>query len=989
MNFKNLNLGTQLKIGVAIMLFFVVILGVVSYQQTARMHLLTEKMYNHPVKVRKTIGNLEKDILSLRLGMRDLMLASTEQDKQQAMRLMELSETDALLQFKVLKENYLGPKSDIEEAHKAFVSWRNTRHQKDRLSPDSELSQLKDKRIPIVTIGVERDRLLEKIKTIDLFAENKAKSLYDDANEIHKSLVINLIFLVAVILLFSLIVNFVIIGNIRIPIDILINMANQFHGGDMNARSSYKMKNEFGVLSDSFNALAEYIQFNTEVAEKARRISSVMLSEYDAKKFFQATLNALVKISDCQMAAVYLLNNDKKNFEHFESVGLNENARQSFAADKFEGEFGVVLSSRKVQHIKNIPHDTKFVFQTVSGKFIPREIITIPILSGNKVVAVISLANINIFSNQSVQLIDNSIDTLNARIEGVLVYRKMKEFSEKLKIQNNELEAQKTELFSQSAELTIQNTELEMQKVQLNEASRLKTNFLSNMSHELRTPLNSVIALSGVLNRRLAKVIPNEEYSYIEVIERNGKHLLHLINDILDISRIESGRVEVEITKFNANNLIAEVVSMIYPQAQQKGIELLHTGSNSDLFLSSDAAKCHHILQNIISNAVKFTEKGKVEVTAQQIDHHIVITVSDTGIGIAENHIEHIFDEFRQADGSTSRKFGGTGLGLAIAKKYTHLLGGSIVVKSEPEKGSEFILRLPLHYAADNRNVEVGETSVSNYSIKSALHVPINASMDKTILLVDDSGPAIIQMKDFLLDSGCKVLVANDGAEALAVIDHFIPDAIILDLMMPGIDGFNLLKTLREIEKTAHIPVLILTAKHITKEDLRFLTRNNVHQLIQKGDVNRNELLHAITTMISPLKVIKSIQPELQNIIGKPVILVVEDNPDNMITVKALLADQYIVLEAVDGKQGVNLTMQNKVHLILMDIALPGMDGIETFKAIRENEQFKHIPVIALTASAMINDRETILAYGFDDYIAKPIDEKTFYRKINETLYGK
>ena len=181
-----------------------------------------------------------------------------------------------------------------------------------------------------------------------------------------------------------------------------------------------------------------------------------------------------------------------------------------------------------------------------------------------------------------------------------------------------------------------QNRELEMQKYQLNEASRLKTNFLSNMSHELRTPLNSVIALSGVLNRRLKEKIPNEEYSYLEVIERNGKHLLTLINDILDISRIESGREEVELTQFGPDSLVDEVVTMLSPIAVQKGIQLTHRMKGNVNPIQSDAHKCRHILQNLVANALKFTEKGHVEITVSETRAQLEIAVKDSGIGISK-----------------------------------------------------------------------------------------------------------------------------------------------------------------------------------------------------------------------------------------------------------------------------------------------------------------------------------------------------------------
>jgi CheY-like chemotaxis protein len=211
---------------------------------------------------------------------------------------------------------------------------------------------------------------------------------------------------------------------------------------------------------------------------------------------------------------------------------------------------------------------------------------------------------------------------------------------------------------------------------------------------------------------------------------------------------------------------------------------------------------------------------------------------------------------------------------------------------------------------------------------------------------------------------------------------------MILDLMMPGIDGFEVLETIRNAEATAHIPVLILTAKHITKDELKFLKRNNIHELIQKGDIKRNELLNAVSSMVPTESITIKTPRKLQDIKGKPIVLAVEDNPDNMLTVKAILAQDFTVIEATDGIKGIALAKKHLPNLILMDIALPGMDGIEAFKAIRNDPRLEYIPIIALTASAMVSDRETILGYGFDAYIAKPIDERIFFKTIKETLYG-
>jgi signal transduction histidine kinase/DNA-binding response OmpR family regulator len=602
------------------------------------------------------------------------------------------------------------------------------------------------------------------------------------------------------------------------------------------------------------------------------------------------------------------------------------------------------------------------------------------------VVAVISLSSIRSFTDESYNFLNSIYDTLNARVDGILVFRTTKHLLRQLEEQNMELEAQKNLLATQSAELTQQNAELEMQKNLLSEASRLKTNFLSNMSHELRTPLNSVIALSGVLSRRLNKKIPADEYSYLDVIERNGKHLLSLINDILDISRIESGREEVEIVSFNVDNLITDITEMIRPQAKQKKIELVQRNSTNELNITSDSHKFRHIMLNLIGNALKFTEKGKVEIDVTQESGSIHIRVSDTGIGIAEQHLEHIFDEFRQADGSTSRRFGGTGLGLAIARKYAHLLGGDITVKSQAGKGSVFTLSLPITYTGEQKSTEDWPIQ-----FKPTLPQLVSTSVaGKAILLVEDSEPAIIQLKDFMEEYGCQVLVAHNAKEALSMMDQTLPDAIILDLMMPDVDGFELLGTIRHAEKTAALPVLILTAKHITKEELQFLKRNNVHQLIQKGDVNPTELLNAVAAMVAPSH--HNTNQEInkpQALSGKPLVLVVEDNVDNMLTVKALLDDKFTVLEAVNGQEGIDCAKKYLPHLILMDLALPGINGIEAFQKIRNDAQLEHIPIIALTASAMTSERVVILAHGFDGYIAKPIDDKVFFGVINKVLFGK
>ncbi len=992
---RNLTIGTQLKLGLTVLFILMLFLGLLSFQQTNKIYKQIEIMYQHPLQTRKFINELQSSFYSIRIEMKNLFLVNLLQKKEKESQQMKFTISMEILNDKFLDEInqlrkvYLGPPKDIDNLEEEYLKWKFKKNEIINLLMIGQTKQVTEQ---FILIGMEGNQAQETLKMLDKinnYAINKSNELYNNSNKLKEQLTKQLLLLTFLFACFSLfIINFL-LRSVRTPIKELLEATKRFHEGDISSRCSYALENEFGELSNSFNLLASDIQSNLSLNKKIENISVLMLSEDNPKLFFQKTLLTISEFTNSQIAAIYLLNADNNSYDHFESIGLDSNAKQSFMANNFEGEFGPAISSRKIQHITNISEDTRFAFHTVSGKFIPREILTIPIHANNGVIAIISLASLDVYSKESITLIDEILITLCARIEGILGYKKIKEFAEKLEHQNTELEASKTELSSQSAELTVQNAELELQKKQLSQANQLKTVFFSNMSHELRTPLNSVIALSGVLYKRLANKISEEEYSYLEIIKRNGQNLLSLINDILDIARIEAGHEYVELTRFNNKDLIDDIVKSINIQASQKGIKLIKTNIDPNLFIISDIKKCRHILQNIISNAVKFTEKGKVEVTAKNNNTEIEITVTDTGIGISEEQITYIFDEFKQADSSTSRKFGGSGLGLSIAKKYANMLGGSISIKSEVGKGSEFTLTLPLQYDGKTNVLEEKTSSFTKLSTQSSLN-QVNNNPDKTILLVDDSEPALIQMKDILEESGYHVLLAHNGEEALTIINHTIPDALILDLMMPDIDGFQVLKSIRDNEPTSHLPVLILSAKHITKEELNFLKSNHIQQLIQKGNVNLDEMLGAVANILTQKpEELEQPQPEFKPIVGKPVVLIVEDNPDNMKSSKAVLSDNFTVLEAVNGIEGIELAIKFKPNLILMDIALPGMDGIEAFKKIRNNPELQNIKIIALTASAMTQDRETVLAHGFDAFIPKPIDEQEFFNTINRTLYGK
>ncbi len=994
MNIKNLTIGTQLRLGLGAILILVLALGALAFIQTDLIHQQAEKMYRHPLQVRRALAHLEANVLRMRLGVRDLILARNPQERQAARVAMAVADASAMQQFTELETRYLGPRADIDAARAAFVEWRTVRED-ETIKPAlaGEIETAKANVLAGVHQGQARDQLLAAIRKIDDFAKNKTDELYATSQELSAAQHRQLILMVVAILLVSLGIARLLLKGIKDPLADLTGATGQFRAGKLDSRSTFTSANEFGALAASFNSMADAIQSQVEVSENAARLAGNLLREEELPAFCRELLKALLAHTGAQVGAIYFLNAEQTAYEHFDSIGLGTGARAAFSAADLEGELGAAVATRRIAHISDIPANSRFAFSGVSGVFQPRDILTIPVLSDHRVVAVISLASVRAFTAPALRLVDDIWFTLTARVNSVLAFRKINALAQRLEHQNRELDAQKQELSAQADRLLEQNAELVMQKRQVDEANRLKSAFLSNMSHELRTPLNSVIALSGVLGRRLADKIPADEYGYLEIIERNGKNLLVLINDILDLQRIEAGREELNVSGFAVREVAGELVAMLETQAQAKGIALLNQVPADLPPMTSDPVKFRHILQNLVGNAVKFTEQGQVSITAEVVQaggraSEIRIAVSDTGIGIAADALAYIFEEFRQADDSVSRQYGGTGLGLSIAQKYAHFLGGSVSVASVPGQGSTFTLWLPLVLSLPD--YVPGDDAIPLAGPR--LTAPTAAGRGQNILVVEDNEAAIIQLTDILQAQGYRLQVAHNGREALARIGQSVPDAMILDLMMPEMDGFAVLQAIRQVPRSSQVPVLILTAKHVTRDELSTLKGDHIHQLIQKGDINRDGLLAAVAGMLAPplaAPPVTPAPPSRQRRLarpGKPLVLVVEDNPDNLRTARALLADDYQVIEATDGRAGVEQARLHRPDIILMDIGLPVMDGLQALEAIQVDENLRATPVLAVTAHAMKGDRESILAHGFDGYLSKPIDRAELLRLLRQML---
>jgi signal transduction histidine kinase len=407
----------------------------------------------------------------------------------------------------------------------------------------------------------------------------------------------------------------------------------------------------------------------------------------------------------------------------------------------------------------------------------------------------------------------------------------LKELSSSLSRSNEELQAMNEEIQSMNQELQAQQKELSYANMRLEEASKAKSDFLANMSHELRTPLNSIIGFSEVMEDELYGKLNDKQKEYIRDIEESGRHLLNLINDILDLSKIESGRMELEPEIFNLKSALDGSMRMLKEKALRHSINLmLEIGPDADTDLEADERKFKQIMFNFLSNAVKFTgDGGSVTVTAKKAgDDFIEIAVADTGIGIKPEEMPGLFREFSQLDSAGEKKHEGSGLGLALTKRLIELHGGSVWAESEYGRGSKFSFRIPVRIFS-------GEPSITKAS-------KIACVRGNKALVVDDDPNVLSALENLLKSAGCTVFTAANGSEGIELAKRELPDLIVLDLMMPYISGFYVIDALRSEPATAAIPIIVLTAMDLSKEEKNRL-KDRVVYIERKGEIKRESFI--------------------------------------------------------------------------------------------------------------------------------------------------
>jgi signal transduction histidine kinase/DNA-binding response OmpR family regulator len=668
------------------------------------------------------------------------------------------------------------------------------------------------------------------------------------------------------------------------------------------------------------------------------------------------------------------------------------------------------------------------------------------VLFEGEVKAIIELASLQRYNaihqdfleqfTESMGTVLNTIEA-NVRTQELLkqsqsLARELQSQQEELQQTNQELQDKARLLAQQNAEVERKNSEVEQAKLALEDkaaqlalTSKYKSEFLANMSHELRTPLNSLLLLARQLSDNPNGNLLPKQVEFAHAIHASGTELLILINDILDLAKIESGTISLHMQGIALRDLCDDLERTFRPIADTKGLGFTITlDAHLPQYLQTDATRLLQILKNLLANAFKFTDKGQVALqvmlttmgwsahldTLNNADMVVAFAVSDTGMGIPTDQQQLIFEAFQQADGTTSRKYGGTGLGLSISREIAHLFGGEIRLQSAMGQGSTFTFYLPqpvLGAPSWSQWQRAGEQLNATLPAPSrTVWAPLALRAqgerirddreqiqpgDRVVLIVENDVNFAQVLLEIVREIAWKGIVTLQGASAGALARQFKPDAITLDLLLPDIEGWTVLELLQRDPDTRHIPVHIIT---VMDEERERGHQQGVTSYLVKP-VSKQAVHEALATSKAsdpqrPGSNGRSLPPGDTLLVGKKV-LIVDDDVRNLFALTSILEAQHMeILVAENGQTGIDL-LQNvaDVAVVLMDIMLPDMDGYDTMRAIRSVPRLSHLPIIAVTAKAMPGDREKCLEAGASDYLAKPVDTEQLLARLRAAVAGR
>ncbi|MBK4738973.1 HAMP domain-containing protein [Noviherbaspirillum sp. DKR-6] len=836
-------------------------------------------------------------------------------------------------------------------------------------------------------------------------------------------------------------------ANLSTQVRAIAEVATAVTRGDLSRSIQVAASGEVADLKDNINEmirnLKETTQKNAEqdwLKTNLARFTRLLQGQRDLETVSSLILSELAPLVSAHHGVFYMMDsqNQTQRLNRIASYGFRSTRKVPESFGPGEGLVGQCAVEKTRVWLTNVPRDYIQVSSAL-GAAPPSNILVLPILFEQEVKAVIEIASLDRFTlthigfldqlMESIGVVLNTIET-NSRTESLLT--QSQRLAQELQQTNLEL-AEKARLLSeQNSEVERKNQEVEQAKFALEEkatqlalSSKYKSEFLANMSHELRTPLNSLLLLAQQLGDNPSGNLSSNQVEYARSIYSSGNDLLTLINDILDLSKIESGTVTLEVSEYRFSVLTGYLERTFRHMAEAKSLAFgITLGETLPPSMMTDTTRLQQILKNLLSNAFKFTARGQVQLKIEMVvagwsaDHPnlrnadtvVAFSVSDTGVGIASDKLQLIFEAFQQADGSTARKYGGTGLGLSISRELARLLGGEIRVTSTVGMGSVFTLYLPYHRggyfshapaigsqspvdaallpppaSAGNGGNGGNGGNIGGASLRSEEALPqaavtvlldqesgtddryLIAPGDPSILLVEDDAEFASAVAALAREKNLKVIISANGNAALTLARDYTPTAIFLDIDLPDIDGFTVLDRLKRDPRTRHIPVHILS---VSNERERGLRQGAISYLVKP--VSRERLTDEL----------RRVQQYLNR--GKRRLLIVEDDAMQREQVVSLLADGDIDVTAVEsGKEALASLAAQRVDCMVLDLTLPDIDGFELLERIGLDEAMRDIPVVVYTAKDLTRSEIARLSAVAKTIVIK--DVRSPERLVHET----
>lgn len=842
------------------------------------------------------------------------------------------------------------------------------------------------------------------------------------------------------------------IGELALSFNQMISVTKDFSGiADTIGKGDYSPvikprsdKDTLGIALDNMKnnlqSLAKENEIRTWLLTGNSELNDKMRGEKEIRALAQDVIIQLATYLKAQIGAVYLSENSHLDLVGSYAFHYRKDNINSFKLG--QGLVGQAALEKKTILFSELP-DNYIRINSGLGNSIPKNIIIFPFLYDGEVKGVVEIGSAQEFSDLDMQFLNMVGENIAIAFNAAQSRTQLKELLEETQRQAEELEAQqeelkqsnvelleKTELLEKSeAELKAQQEELQQTNEELEEKANLleeqkeklenakmdienkarelevtgkyKSEFLANMSHELRTPLNSILILSQLLSENKNKSLGDKEVEFSKNIYNSGADLLELINEILDLSKVESGRMELDIAEFPVSELNSEIRSMFSEVAKNKSIDFIIRDNEKELkTIHTDKQRLEQILRNLLSNAFKFTGKGgqvilDVHKAAKDIAFKnsrlngvrdiVAFSVTDTGIGIPEDKLGVVFEAFQQADGSTKRKYGGTGLGLSISRELANALGGEIHVQSKEGTGSVFTLYLPLKFdaavmTATERTVEVKERKSEPLQKKDGIEkFPVLEGEvrddrynihenDKVVLIMEDDAEFSIILLDFVRGRNYKGIVAAQGNAGLSFARHYKPDAILLDMKLPVMDGAEVLKHLKNDPDLRHVPVQIISGYDRRKEGMELGAFDFVRKPLEKDDL-------------------KKVFDRIEDFISKKLkrLLIVEDNEQQNKAIRELVGNGDVKsLSAYSGKQAHEMMSIEYFDCIIVDLGLPDMSGFDLLEKIKADDKLNKIPIIVYTGKDLSKDENARLLKFANTVVLKTADSQE--RLLDETM---